>query len=589
VRILFLTRSFNGLAQRLYLELSALGHEVTIEFDISDAVTLEAVALSRPALVIAPYLTRAIPEAVWRHTVCLVVHPGIVGDRGPSALDWALGEAVPEWGVTVLQAEAEMDAGPVWAAEGFALRDATKSSIYRQEVTDAATRAVLAAVRHFERTGRPPEFTPAVGTPRGRWRPRMTQDDRRIDWAVDDVATVLRKIGAADGNPGVLDEAFGAPCHLFDAHAVSPAQAVIPQRPSPPGTWVGRRHEALLRAARDGLVAIGQLRRADKPDHFKLPATLAFPHEAAGLPAWPASFAEGADPDIHYEDVGSGVGALHFPFYNGAVSTTQCLRLRDALQRVLAHPPRVLVLFGGPDFWCNGIHLNVIEAAASPADESWRNINAMDDLAQTVIEATGCLVVAALQGNGGAGGVFLALAADFVWARPSVVLNPHYKNMGNLYGSEYWTYLLPRRPLTLAPAELMARRLPMSAGQALALGLVDEVFGDSPATFRTEVVVRARELANGTDLLARLQAKHRQRLNDEAAKPLAAYRDEELARMRRNFYGFDPSFHIARSNFVRRVPPSWTPRHLALHRDPARSGALATPSTFDQDQGSGRA
>ena len=43
MRILFLTRSFNGLAQRLYLELVELGHEVSIEFDISDAVTVEAV------------------------------------------------------------------------------------------------------------------------------------------------------------------------------------------------------------------------------------------------------------------------------------------------------------------------------------------------------------------------------------------------------------------------------------------------------------------------------------------------------------------------------------------------------------------
>ena len=57
-----------------------------------------------------------------------------------------------------------------------------------------------------------------------------------------------------------------------------------------------------------------------------------------------------------------------------------------------------------------------------------------------------------MQGNAGAGGVFLALAADQVWARHGVVLNPHYKNMGNLYGSEYWTYLLPRR------AEGRARR-----------------------------------------------------------------------------------------------------------------------------------
>jgi putative two-component system hydrogenase maturation factor HypX/HoxX len=105
----------------------------------------------------------------------------------------------------------------------------------------------------------------------------------------------------------------------------------------------------------------------------------------------------------------------------------------------------VLLLMGGQDFWSNGIHLNLIEAAESPADESWRNINAIDDLTLTLIQATGQLVVAALQGNAGAGGVFMALAADQVWARPGVVLNPHYKNMGNLHGSEYWTYLLPRR------------------------------------------------------------------------------------------------------------------------------------------------
>ena len=29
--------------------------------------------------------------------------------------------------------------------------------------------------------------------------------------------------------------------------------------------------------------------------------------------------------------------------------------------------------------------------------------------------------------------------------RSGVVINPHYKNMGNLYGSEYWTFVLPRR------------------------------------------------------------------------------------------------------------------------------------------------
>jgi putative two-component system hydrogenase maturation factor HypX/HoxX len=161
MRILFLTRSFNGLAQRLYLELTALGHEVSVEFDIADTVTIEAVALYRPDLLIAPFLKRAIPEAVWRNTVCLVVHPGIVGDRGPSSLDWAIVDVEPAWGVTVLQAEAELDAGPVWASESFAMREATKSSLYRREVTEAAARAVTRAVQRFAATGR---RTPPIDT-----------------------------------------------------------------------------------------------------------------------------------------------------------------------------------------------------------------------------------------------------------------------------------------------------------------------------------------------------------------------------------------------------------------------------------------
>jgi putative two-component system hydrogenase maturation factor HypX/HoxX len=37
--------------------------------------------------------------------------------------------------------------------------------------------------------------------------------------------------------------------------------------------------------------------------------------------------------------------------------------------------------------------------------------------------------------------------------------------------------------------------------------------------------------------------------------------------MHRNFYGFDPSYHVARSRFVHKHPHSWTPRHLAKHRE----------------------
>ena len=77
----------------------------------------------------------------------------------------------------------------------------------------------------------------------------------------------------------------------------------------------------------------------------------------------------------------------------------------------------------------------------------------------------------------------------------------------------------------------------------------------------------AAEFASAPDLNQRLATKRDKRAADEAAKPLARYRAEELSHMRRNFYGFDPSYHVARFHFVQKSPQSWTPRHLARHRD----------------------
>ncbi|WP_247493720.1 formyltransferase family protein [Bradyrhizobium sp. 142] len=147
MRILLLSHSFNNLTQRLHVELCERSHEVSVELDIHPDVTRESVALYRPDLVIAPFLKRAIPDDVWRGVRCLVVHPGPPGDRGPAALDGAILEGVPEWGVTVLQADGEFDAGPIWVL--FPMRRAA-SSIYRNEVTSYAVEAVLEAIAAIE-------------------------------------------------------------------------------------------------------------------------------------------------------------------------------------------------------------------------------------------------------------------------------------------------------------------------------------------------------------------------------------------------------------------------------------------------------
>lgn len=163
------------------------------------------------------------------------------------------------------------------------------------------------------------------------------------------------------------------------------------------------------------------------------------------------------------------------------MSTEQCRRLLAAYRHALARPTSVLVLGGGRDFFSNGIHLNVIEAAADPAAESWANINAIDDLVAELITTTDRLVVAAVGGNAAAGGAMLALAADEVWCREGVVLNPHYRLMG-LHGSEYWTYTLPSRVGAAAADRLTRRALPVSAASAQQLGLVDRVIPATPGS-----------------------------------------------------------------------------------------------------------
>ncbi|PKO61185.1 MAG: hydrogenase maturation protein [Betaproteobacteria bacterium HGW-Betaproteobacteria-18] len=559
MRILLLTHAFNSLTQRLAAELRQRGHLVSVEFDISDSVTEEAAALFAPDLIVAPYLRRAIPESVWSRHVCLIVHPGVVGDRGPSALDWTIDAGRKEWGVTVLQAEAGMDAGPVWASASFAMRPATKASLYRHEVTQAATAAVLQAVKRFAAGNFVPQRPFS-----SQWQPLMKQADRTLNWQHDDSATVLRKINAADGFPGVADSPFGQPCHVFDAWPESTLRGA-------PGEVIAQRETALLRATCDGAVWIGHVKR---PGSIKLPATLAFAEESVAVPHAPLpDWWRAPEPtwqDIAYEEADQ-VGFLHFEFYNGAMATGQCDRLRAALAWAKQRPTRVLVLLGGHDFWSNGIHLNVIEAASlnggSAADESWRNINAMNDLALELITTSHQITVAAVGGNTGAGGCFLARAADQVWVREAVMLNPHYKNMGNLYGSEYWTYLLPRRVGLQAAKAIMHNRQPLTAQAALRIGFTDACLPGDVPTFRTEVATMASKLAGAPDFVAQLTIKNEARARDEAAKPLATYRTEEMTHMHRNFYGFDPSYHVARHHFVAKSLASWTPRHLALHRE----------------------
>jgi putative two-component system hydrogenase maturation factor HypX/HoxX len=168
-----------------------------------------------------------------------------------------------------------------------------------------------------------------------------------------------------------------------------------------------------------------------------------------------------------------------------------------------------------------------------------------------IVETDSHLTISALQGDAAAGGVPFAMAADHVVARKDVVLNPYYQHMGGLYGSEYWTYLMPRRigqeladELTSAPFRAIGTR------RAVEIGMLDEAFGDDAATFLAQVCGLAERLARHDEHGRWLEDKRRRRAADEAVKPLSVYRTEELARSHECFFGEDRSYHEARSRFV---------------------------------------
>jgi putative two-component system hydrogenase maturation factor HypX/HoxX len=253
--------------------------------------------------------------------------------------------------------------------------------------------------------------------------------------------------------------------------------------------------DAVLVATGDHSLWIGSLRRKPLPgeETFKQPARHVLAGQLADVPTldWSIArepFNEEAYQPIRYRESGH-VGELTFEFYNGAMSTEQCQRMVEALRWAKSRDTRVLLIKGGRGSFSNGVHLNVIQAAQDPGAEAWANIQAIDDVCAELLSAQQ-LVVSGVTGNAGAGGVMLALAADIVFARADIVLNPHYKSMG-LYGSEYWTYSLPRAVGPTVAEQLTQACLPISATQALQLGMVQEIGPRCPDEFSLWLLQRA--------------------------------------------------------------------------------------------------
>ncbi|XP_068670637.1 hydrogenase maturation factor HoxX-like [Montipora foliosa] len=556
--ILFFSNKHNSLSQRMALELEKRQQNITVQEIDNSAEMTELAEAFQPDLILCPFLTKRVPEEVFSNPrrPCWIVHPGIEGDRGASSIDWALYDREDEWGVSILQADKEMDAGDIWSTVTFPIKrrninTLTKSSLYVNEVTQAAVQAVLEGIDKFNEGTSPKCLDYNNPLVRGIGRSRMTKADRTINWemSADEVACQIRM---SDSSPGALgyfrskkdEEDWSKAFRLFGAHLEKGRLRFLKGHP---GQILGQRHGAVLVKCGRGALWISHL----KKNKLKLPATMWLDTDAPTISdASTQPIPYGSHPntfkDIWTSITSDGVGFVHFNFYNGAMSTKQCERLVTTIKQLEENDScRVMILMGGYDVFSNGIHLNVIEAAMDPVKESWENINAINDVVRCIFTSKK-ITISALRGNAGAGGVMMALASDLVFAREGIVLNPHYKKM-KLYGSEYHTHFLPMRVGMEKAIELLDKAEPILSDEAADIGLLEGCVGQDVEQFETWVKNYASFLAN-SPVQKHFVAEKNRKASMEIMENIEACRANELNIMARNFQ--DPDYHQARKDFV---------------------------------------
>lgn len=556
MRVLLLISAFNSLSQRIFCDLRDRGETVGVTFAINDAQIIKEVTDFKPDFILSPFLKKCIPQSIWKTTPTFIVHPGIAGDRGAHALDWAIMNKERSWGVTILQANGEYDAGDIYVHGTFEMPKGSKASIYRNAVSTLASKLVEELyVSLYDSSFLP--ISQHEHCLLGSAHLVMTQLDRHIDWENDTTEEMLKKIHSGDSHPGVVDTLLDLECFLYGAHKEATLRGGNKE-------VLAKRDGAICIGTRDGAIWISHLKER-KTNSIKLPATYVLKDRLKGvredrLPLFVDPKLESFKEITFYQR--DEIGYLGFDFHNGAMSAHQCVRLKYAFDHLKLSGIKVLVLLGGADFFSNGIHLNIMEDSKKSDEDGWSNIHSMNETVKSILLCDEILTVSSLHKNAGAGGVFLAIAADHVVVRQGVVLNPHYQTLG-LHGSEYWTFTLPRRIGVEKAFELTAASLPISAKNAVQIGLADTLLSENDVQYFDELHHYCTALVADEDQYYELLDAKRKKINDPFfLDEMQSHREKELEQMYPSFYDADSDFNRLRKEFVYKLCPIQTPSYL---------------------------
>lgn len=164
--------------------------------------------------------------------------------------------------------------------------------------------------------------------------------------------------------------------------------------------------------------------------------------------------------------------------------------------------------------------------------------------------ARGITTISALRGNAAAGGVALAVCADYIIVGEYIVLNPAYRALG-LSGSEYHTLTYYGRVGQDMAQHLLRDMLPVSAHQANDIGLVDTVLPGYAEDLDTAIHTHVSNLMSTKQTIGQWK-----RNLDLSPTALTTARANGLAEMSKDFWSpHSIRYHSRRSAFVHEVKP----------------------------------
>ena len=184
---------------------------------------------------------------------CINIHASLLPRwRGAAPIVWAIAEGDERTGVCLMQMEAGLDTGPVYASQATPIRPQESAADLHDRLAQLGGLLLvdrLPALVAGELPATPQDSELAT------YARKLTREDGRIDWSLS-AEVIARRVRAFDPYPGSTATLEGATVKIW--HAVA---GDAPYAPAAPGTVLGADATGIRVAAGEGSVVLTELQR----------------------------------------------------------------------------------------------------------------------------------------------------------------------------------------------------------------------------------------------------------------------------------------------------------------------------------------